>query len=129
MACMVAVVIAEPSAKVNVANDGASYSWEGDVVHSGEMAIVGGEENRRIGCRLTFLTPWKSMSSVEFTFAEKEAGVETTWPMEGSGKRSCRENLLSGQIGNEERSTAKGPCRYSVSASERALSMQFGQML
>ncbi len=77
-------LLSEPDCPVNVAEDGLSYSWEGKIVGSGEMAIVAEEAGSSISYRLTFLTPWKSVSAVRFDFAEKDGGTEVTWAMDSS---------------------------------------------
>ncbi len=77
-------LIAEPSCKVTNAQDGKSYRWEGDIVGSGEMEVIGEESNRKIDYRLTFLKPWKSVASVSFDFHHKGGSTETTWSMNSS---------------------------------------------
>lgn len=77
-------LIAEPGCKVEYAEDGKSYSWDGEIVGAGTMEIVGEEAPRAIDYRLSFLKPWKSRSDVSFRFAEKDGGVEATWTMEGA---------------------------------------------
>lgn len=77
-------LIVEPDCVVSYAEDGRSYSWEGDVVGCGRMKILGEDPPSRIHYRLEFLKPWKSVSEVEFRFEEVEDGVtEVTWTMDG----------------------------------------------
>lgn len=77
-------LICEPGCPVDVADDGRSYSWDGKIVGSGNMAITSESENQQIEYKLTFLKPWKSVSSVQFAFAESESGTRLTWTMQGS---------------------------------------------
>lgn len=79
-------LIAEPGCSVEFSDDGLSYSWDGKIVGSGGMEIIGEEKepDREICYRLTFLKPWKSVSDVAFRFSEKDGGTEVTWTMDGS---------------------------------------------
>ncbi|MCH6257369.1 SRPBCC family protein [Puniceicoccaceae bacterium K14] len=77
-------LIAEPDCDVNVAEDGMSYTWDGKIVGSGKMEILDETPNNQISYRLTFLTPWKSVSSVSFSFQAKGEATEVTWTMDGS---------------------------------------------
>jgi len=77
-------LISEPGCKVGYADDGRSYSWDGNVVGSGEMVVTGEGEPGSIDYDLTFLKPWKSESKVRFTFVEKDGGTEITWTMHGA---------------------------------------------
>lgn len=77
-------LIMEPGCKVDYAEDGKSYSWDGKIVGSGGMEILEESEGQWIKYRLTFLKPFRSVSSVSFLFVETRDGVETTWTMDGS---------------------------------------------
>ena len=77
-------LIAEPECEVKYAEDGRSYSWDGKIVGSGEMAITNDEAVGEIHYALTFLKPWKSVSIVMIKFVERDGGVEATWTMDGS---------------------------------------------
>jgi predicted transcriptional regulator YdeE len=77
-------LIAEPTAKVTLAEDGRGYSWEGEVTGMGSMEITGGEPQRSIDYRLTFLKPWKSVNTARFSFLEQDGGTTATWTMEGT---------------------------------------------
>ncbi len=77
-------LIAEPGCKVTNAEDGRSYSWEGNIVGSGEMEIINEDPNRKIDYRLTFLKPWKSLASVSFDFQDKGGSTGATWSMSSS---------------------------------------------
>ncbi len=77
-------LIVEPRCKVSYTENGKSYSWEGDIVGSGEMEITSEEPNRKINYRLTFLKPWKSVASVSFGFQDKGGSTEATWSMNSS---------------------------------------------
>jgi uncharacterized protein YndB with AHSA1/START domain/DNA gyrase inhibitor GyrI len=77
-------LLAEPDCRLRYPADGKGYSWDGKIVGSGEMEILGEEAPHRIECRLTFLKPWKSHNTTGFVFTEKDGGTEVTWSMEGS---------------------------------------------
>ena len=77
-------LIFEPECEVTHPDDGKSYSWDGKIVGSGQMEIIGESSSDSIDYRLTFLKPWKSTSKVRFEFVEKEGLVEVSWKMEGS---------------------------------------------
>lgn len=77
-------LIMEPDVKLEIADDGKSYSWEGDRVGSGNMKILEEKENEFIRCELNFLKPWKSSSTTEFRFSHKDANTQVSWNMDGS---------------------------------------------
>lgn len=77
-------LIMEPACEVDYADDGMSYSWDGKIVGAGGMEILEESEGKWINYRLTFLKPFKSVSSVSFLFVETSEGVEATWTMDGS---------------------------------------------
>lgn len=77
-------LIAEPEAKVTVAADGKSYSWEGQRVGSGEMAILSETPNQSLSCDLTFLKPWKSTAKTNFNLKPVGSGTEVSWSMDSS---------------------------------------------
>ncbi len=77
-------LIQEPDAKVTVAEDTKSYSWEGNRIGSGQMKIESEEENKSIHYDLQFLKPWKSKAKTWFTFEEEDGGTKVTWYMDSS---------------------------------------------
>ncbi len=77
-------LIMEPEAKVTVENEGKSYSWEGNLVGSGEMKITSEDPNIALHMDLTFLKPWKSKAKVWFEFNEDDGGTKVTWLMDSS---------------------------------------------
>lgn len=77
-------LIQEPEAKVTVAEDAKSYSWEGNRIGSGQMEIENEEENKSIHYDLQFLKPWKSKAKTWFEFAEEDGGTKVTWFMDSS---------------------------------------------
>lgn len=76
-------LILEDGVKVVVADDGKSYSWEGERVGSGEMSIASSNE-KEIHMDLTFLKPWKSKAKVDFEIKPNGSGTELTWKMDSS---------------------------------------------
>lgn len=77
-------LIAEPDAKVDVAADGKSYSWEGQVTGSGEMQIESETKNEHIAYNLLFLKPWKSKAKTYFTLTPEGDGTKVSWTMDSS---------------------------------------------
>jgi predicted transcriptional regulator YdeE len=77
-------LIAEPDCNVTFSNDGRTYSWDGTIVGAGENGVTQETRPKEIHYRLVFQKPWKSVASVAFAFAEKDAQVEATWSMESS---------------------------------------------
>lgn len=76
-------ILAEPKCKLNFAKDGKSYSWEGDIIGSGEMELLEMKQHRELHYRLTFLKPFKSTSSVSFYLDERDGETDTKWTMSG----------------------------------------------
>lgn len=77
-------ILAEPMCELSFADDGSRYSWSGDIIGAGQMEILDTVENCEIHYRLTFLKPFKSVSSVSFFFDESNGEVNTRWTMSGS---------------------------------------------
>lgn len=77
-------LIMEQGAKVTVSDDAKSYSWEGNRIGAGQMAITSEEANKKIQYDLEFLKPWKSQAKVWFDFAESAGGTKVTWYMDSS---------------------------------------------
>ncbi|WP_421874833.1 SRPBCC family protein [Marinoscillum sp.] len=75
-------LVLEPGATFNVADDGQSYSWEGERVGSGEMKILSTEKNNSVDFDLHFLKPWKSQADIRFEISEKEGKTEVKWLMD-----------------------------------------------
>lgn len=80
-------LIMEPDAKTAY-NDkqgeiGAGYSWEGELVGSGQMKLVHADEND-IEMKLHFLKPFKSEAQVIFTLEESEGQTEVIWHMQSN---------------------------------------------
>ena len=77
-------LISEPDCTLKYAEDGRSYSWDGEIVGSGETVIIGENAPTSIDYRIVFRKPWKSVASVRFEMAERDGYVQTTWSMESS---------------------------------------------
>ncbi len=79
----------DPNIKMNFAEntsgDGASYSWESDIVGNGSMKTIQVAENDSILQKITFNTPiGDSESDVYWTFTPTDNGAtEVTWGMKG----------------------------------------------
>ncbi|MDQ8185572.1 SRPBCC family protein [Pelagicoccus sp. SDUM812002] len=76
-------ILAEPMCKLDYSEDGRGYSWSGDIIGSGKMEVMDTVENRELHYRLTFLKPFKSVSSVSFFFDECSEETNTRWTMSG----------------------------------------------
>jgi effector-binding domain-containing protein/uncharacterized protein YndB with AHSA1/START domain len=77
-------LILEPGAKVEMSDDGKKYSWEGEVIGSGNMVLDGVEPKKSISQTVNFIKPWKSSSPIKFILDEKTGGTEVTWTMTGN---------------------------------------------
>ncbi|MEL7144827.1 MAG: SRPBCC family protein [Bacteroidota bacterium] len=77
-------LIMDPNAKVDVAADARSYSWEGKRVGSGNMKIVDSKKNEQVTYDLNFLKPWKSYAKVGFDIKESNDGTSVAWSMDSS---------------------------------------------
>ena len=77
-------LIVEPSAKVNVREDGKYYEWSGDVVGVGNMTVLSENKPLHLHCDLTFLKPWKSTAKINFHLKEEGFGTRVHWQMDGS---------------------------------------------
>ena len=77
-------LIVEPECESTYTDDGKTCGWDGRIIGSGEMEITSEEANQSIDYQLRFLKPWKSISSANFSFSQKEGQVEAIWTMHGS---------------------------------------------
>ena len=75
-------LLMEPEAKVTVADDAKSYTWDGHRVGSGNMKITEEKENSYIDYDLNFLKPWKSSSRTNFQLAQEGNSTKVTWKMD-----------------------------------------------
>lgn len=77
-------LVVDPSCRIEHADGGIGYAWDGKIAGAGSLSIVAEEAPRRIRYRLAFLRPWKSEAEADFSLAEKAGGTEVTWSMNGS---------------------------------------------
>jgi len=77
-------LVSEPDCPLNFAEDGRSYSWQGEIIGTGSIEITEEDAPHRIGYRLSFIKPFKSESAVEFLCSERDGGTEVRWNLEGS---------------------------------------------
>ena len=75
-------LVLEPEATFTVAEDGDSYTWEGERVGSGEMKVLNREENKAVDYDLHFLKPWKSQADIRFEIKEHGKQTKVTWLMD-----------------------------------------------
>lgn len=76
-------LLAEPKAKVTVADTGDFYQWEGQIIGSGQMQITQkSAKHDYLRMDLTFLKPWKSKAKVAFFLEAKEETTLVRWTMD-----------------------------------------------
>lgn len=76
-------LIAEPECRVEYADDGKAYQWDGKIVGAGQLEVVG-EKAGSIDYRLTFTRPWQSVNASAFRLRESGGRTSVTWKMEGT---------------------------------------------
>lgn len=78
---------ADPSAKLTyegpTAGTGAAYSWAGDKVGAGHMAITDSQPDHTINFKLDFTKPFTASNQVEFTFTPEGDQTVVSWTMTG----------------------------------------------
>jgi effector-binding domain-containing protein len=77
-------LIMNPNADLDIDEDGKAYSWNGDLVGSGEMKISSESKPERVDMDLTFLTPWNSHAKVWFVLKSSGDATMVSWYMDSS---------------------------------------------
>ena len=77
-------LIMDKNTNVSVAADKRSYAWEGNRIGSGNMKVVGHEENKFVKYDLNFLKPYKSHADVTISLSPAEGGTQVNWSMASS---------------------------------------------
>ncbi len=77
-------VIAEPDCKLTYAEDGRSYDWDGEIIGSGRIEIVGEAAPHRLDMKLLFFKPFETENTTAFELTEVEGGVKVRWTMVGN---------------------------------------------
>ena len=79
-------LIVEPDCTLQHLPDGSGFSWQGQIVGSGQIDLVEVVGNQSITCSLTFHTPIKSRGRVRLVLDSTSdgKGTEVTWLYEGS---------------------------------------------
>jgi uncharacterized protein YndB with AHSA1/START domain len=68
----------------SASGEGAVYEWNGNrKAGAGRMEIVDASEGRHVEINLTFLRPFVSSNTTEFTLTPKEDGTLLRWQMHG----------------------------------------------
>ena len=76
-------LLAEPEAKVTIADSGDFYQWEGQIIGSGQMQITRkSAKHDFLLMDLTFLKPWKSQAKVAFYLKDEGASTQVRWTMD-----------------------------------------------
>jgi effector-binding domain-containing protein len=78
----------EPDAKLNFSDEergeNSWYEWQGKTIGSGRLSLMALEKPEKIHCRIEFLKPFKSRSSVHFELrANGENSTQIDWIMQG----------------------------------------------
>ena len=76
-------LILEPGVKVTVRPDGKSFSWEGNLIGSGEMSL-NSLNNQNIDFDLLFLKPFKSKAKAGFELKAEDDSTIVSWIMDSS---------------------------------------------
>ncbi len=76
--------ILEPSAKVDITEDGTFYKWVGKLLGEGSMKVAGVDNHKRLDIDLNFVKPWKSYAKVILHIRPKNGGCEVEWEMQSS---------------------------------------------
>jgi len=63
--------------------EGASYSWDGEVLGIGNMKTEKTVENEMIEQKINFVEPFESSANINWTFEPTENGTKVTWAMSG----------------------------------------------
>lgn len=74
-------LLMEPEAKVEVASDAQSYTWEGARTGTGNMKILEARENEFLDFDLHFLKPWKSHANTQISLSSEGKSTKVTWVM------------------------------------------------
>jgi len=74
----------EPDATVSVAPDKKSYSWTGNRVGEGHMALTDKTPHSSARYDLTFLKPFKSQAKVAMDLKPVDGGTKVTWSMDSA---------------------------------------------
>lgn len=70
---------------------GAVYEWDGNrKVGAGRMEIVNSAAARRVIIKLSFLRPFESHKTAQFTFADLGDSTRVTWAMDGELTTLCK---------------------------------------
>ncbi|MDH7911218.1 GyrI-like domain-containing protein [Winogradskyella sp. SYSU M77433] len=67
----------------NTSGEGASYSWNGEILGEGSMTTLDTEKNKAINQKIEFIKPFEAQSNINWYFEPTEKGTKVTWEMEG----------------------------------------------
>jgi hypothetical protein len=77
-------LILEPDCTLDFSDDGSTYTWEGNLIGSGEIERSTLHSPVSMTCELRTAKPWKSNSTVGFSVKKSENGSLVSWTMDGS---------------------------------------------
>lgn len=77
-------LIAEPDCALTFRDDGDGYSWDGKFIGAGSIRVTSETGKDQLDLELSFLRPYKSVSTVRFDFSDRNGGTEVAWSMNSS---------------------------------------------
>ena len=83
--------------------EGASYSWNGEVLGEGSMTTLETDANSIISQKIEFIKPFEANADIDWTFEPSENGTKVTWHMEG--KQNFTTKLFTTFMGSIESET------------------------
>ena len=83
--------------------EGASYSWNGEVLGEGSMTTLETDANSIISQKIEFIKPFEANADIDWTFEPSENGTKVTWHMEG--KQNFTTTLFTTFMGSIESET------------------------
>lgn len=98
----------EPTAKTEISGTpgevGATYSWEGKEVGTGNFIVKDLKPYEAINQQLNFKTPFESTAQNNFTFNQQADSVKVSWIYEGENKGIMEKwmgLMMDGMIGKD----------------------------
>lgn len=85
---------------------GASYAWNGNKkAGQGRMTIIDSKQDKMVGMRLDFISPFPCSNDVKFTFKPEGNGTLVNWKMTGTngfmGKLFCTFMNMDKMVGTD----------------------------
>ena len=97
----------EPSATLTYGDKtegvGGSYSWNGEILGTGNMETTAAEPNTSIAQDINFIKPFEGGAKINWTFERMPEGTKVTWAM--SGKQDFMGKAFTAFMGSIEKTT------------------------